>query len=173
MYRDTMLCSLKHALYIGILIMLYLLQTNPFLFHIAGMRPLWIIPVVVAIAMLEGEYIGAFYGTAAGVLCDLSATKLFGLNSVLMLLCCAAVGLAVIYLMRFTTLNSVLLTGAVMLVKDLFCFYFYYAMWGYSGIWRVFVFDMIPELILTLMVTPPLFLMLTHIKTKFDERMSS
>lgn len=172
MYRKIMFLTLKHLVYSCLLLLFYVIQTNPYLFSFWGIKPLMIVPFAVVIAMQEGEFTGAWYGAAAGALCDLSVNKLFGLNAILLTLCCIGIGLAVVHLVQFSLVNATLLTGAAMLIKDAFTYYFYYAMWGYRDAYRILIGNMLPELIFTLAAGVIVYWMLTHIKEKFDSRLN-
>lgn len=171
MYRKIIIHLLKHGVYLCLLLLFYVVQTNPYFFSFWGIKPLLVVPLAVVIAMQEGEFAGAWYGAAAGALCDLSMTKLFGLNAILLMLCCVAIGLAIIYLVQLSPLNALLLTGTAMLVKDLFNYYFYYAMWGYEQVYLIFIGNMLPELVFTLGAEVLIYWMLTRIKAKFDSRL--
>lgn len=91
------------------------LQTTPGFLTVFGVKPNFVIPAAVCVAMHEGEFTGAFYGVLAGVLCDLGGFALAGFNAMILLAACTAVGLLVIYLLRPGVINFVLLLSAVML----------------------------------------------------------
>lgn len=161
----------KHCIYISIMLGLYILQISPGLFHLFGIKPLFVVVLAVMLAIHEGEFTGAIYGMIAGILCDLSATKLFGLNSIILLICCVMVGLVIIYYMQLSLINAMLLTAATMFFKEIICFYFYYAMWGYNQVHLIFFENMIPELICTILFVPPFYYFIGYIKKKADNRL--
>lgn len=142
------------TIYGGAMLLLYILQTTPGFLELGGVKPLLVLPWAVSIAMMEGELVGGLFGLAAGLLCDVSGIMLFGINSTLYMAACVTVGLLVIYYMQPSLANSLLFTGAILLVRELFEFFFYYVMWGYEGSSQVFWGQMIPMFLLTLVVTP-------------------
>lgn len=154
MNRRTKILVQKYGLYGLILLVLYLLQNTPGLFAIGQVKPVLVIPFVVCVAMLEGELVGGLLGVAAGLLCDTGSSLLFGINSLIFMSACVAIGLLVIYYMQPSLINSMLFTGVLILVRQLFEYFFYYLMWGYENSSIVLVNSMLPTVIYTLAVTP-------------------
>ena len=93
MNRRTKLMIAKYALYVLLMVILYVLQTDPNLFAIAGVKPVLVLPFAVCIAMFDSQLAGGLFGLLAGILCDTSSNVLFGFQSILYLLICTAVGL--------------------------------------------------------------------------------
>ena len=154
MIRETKLRIQKMSLYGGFLLLFYVLQTTPGFLTFWGSKPLLVLPFVIGIAMMEGELIGGLFGLAAGVLCDTSSITLFGINSLLYMGACVAVGLLVIYYMQPSRLNSLIFTGTVLVCRQLFEYFFYYVMWGYEDVSIILLRHMLPTVLLTLLVTP-------------------
>ena len=69
---------LKWAVYSFVLLLLYTLQASPALFSIHGIKPVFVIPMAVSVALFENEAGAGAFGLAAGLLWDFSAGKLFG-----------------------------------------------------------------------------------------------
>lgn len=69
---------LKWAVYSFVLLLLYTLQASPALFSIHGIKPVFVIPMAVSVALFENEVGAGAFGLAAGLLWDFSAGKLFG-----------------------------------------------------------------------------------------------
>ena len=157
MIRETKLRIQKMSIYAFALLLLYVLQTTPGFLTFWNVKPLLVLPLVVSIAMMEGELVGGLFGLAAGILCDTSGITLFGINSLLYMMACVAIGLMVIYYMQPSRLNSLIFTGAVLVLRQLFEYFFYYVMWGYEDISLILLRHMIPNIILTLVVTPPMY----------------
>lgn len=155
--RRTKILIQKYSLYGFILFVLYLLQNTPGLFAIGQIKPVLVLPFIVCIAMLEGELVGGLLGVAAGLLCDCGSSLIFGVNSLIFMVACVAVGLLVIYYMQPSLINSLLFTGALGLARQLFEYFFYYLMWGYPNASLVLVKGMLPTVLYTLAVTPLFF----------------
>ncbi len=163
MIRETKLRIQKMTLYGGFLLLFYVLQTTPGFLTVWGSKPLLVLPFVIAIAMMEGELTGGLFGLAAGVLCDTSSITLFGINSLLYMGACVAVGLLVIYYMQPSRLNSLIFTGTVMLFRQLFEYFFYYVMWDYENVSIILLRHMLPTMLLTLIVTPLMYYLVRSI----------
>lgn len=161
----------KYSAYIVVMLLLYILQTTPGFLTVFGVKPNFVIPAAVCIAMHEGEFIGALYGTLAGGLCDLGGYTLAGFNAIILLAACTAVGLLVIYLLRPSVINFVLLLSAVLLARGLLDFLLNYVMWGYAHVWMVFVYDILPGVIYAVAASPLVYYLFTAIHTWFEERM--
>ena len=78
----------KYLTYTLTMILLYAIQTAPGLFSVKGIRPMWVIPFAVGIAMCEEALSASLFGMLAGLLCDLGTQSLFGFNGLLMLAGC-------------------------------------------------------------------------------------
>ena len=108
MERKRALIAGKHLIYCFGLIFCYVLQTTPGFLQIFGVKPFLVIPAVIAIAMQEGEFTGALYGALGGMLCDMGANTFYGFYTLTLFLYGAAVGLALIYLMKNDRKTAVL-----------------------------------------------------------------
>ncbi len=157
MIRETKLRIRKMSIYGVMLLLLYVLQTTPGFLTFWGVKPLLVLPLVVAIAMMEGELVGGLFGLAAGILCDTSAITIFGINSLIYMSACVMIGLLVIYYMQPSRTNCLIFTGAVLLFRQLFEFFFYYVMWDYEDISVIFLKHMLPVVALTLFFVLPLY----------------
>ena len=85
-----------------------------------GIKPNLVIPAVVCIAMVEGEFVGGLLGALGGMLLDLGAFSVFGFYSIQLLVICVAIGLLVIYLMKNNLLSAAILFGGTALFTPLF-----------------------------------------------------
>lgn len=159
----------KHVLYTLIILLLYTLQTTPGLFVIMGAKPMLVFPAAIAIAMLEGEFVGGIYGAFAGLLCDLSGSLLFGFNGLVLAVFCIAAGLLVIYLMHSNTGGAVLFVFVTMLVRGGIEYLFGYGMWGYENVWKVFSGHILPVILYTVAVTPLIFWLLRRLCRRFHK----
>ena len=63
--RRHALLAGKYLLYAGLVLLCYILQNTPGFLEIFGVKPFLVIPAVLAIAMFEGEFVGALYGALA------------------------------------------------------------------------------------------------------------
>ena len=84
---------LKWAVYSFVLLLLYTLQASPALFSIHGIKPVFVIPMAVSVALFENEAGAGAFGLAAGLLWDFSAGKLFGFYGMALMVCCVCISL--------------------------------------------------------------------------------
>jgi cell shape-determining protein MreD len=132
------------VLYCVIFLFFYILQTMPGFLTIRGVKPIWVIPAAIALAMFEGEFLGGVYGALAGLLCDMGGFLLFGFNGFFTCLYCVAVGLLVIYLMHNNLLGCMLVVLIFMILRGSLEFLFAYGMWGYENVWKLYVYQTLP-----------------------------
>lgn len=164
---------LKYMTYILLLFFFYVLQTTPHLFEIQGIKPNLVIPIVICIAMLEGEFISGLFGALGGMLCDLSAFSAFGFYAILLLIACTVTGLLVIYLMKNTLTNAVVLSTAALLTIFLLDFFFMFGLWGYEGNSRILLTQTLPCVIYSALTAPLFYLLFSKLFAAFEERVKT
>ena len=149
--------TMKHAAFVVLLLLLYVLQTTPRLFVVMGVKPVLVVPFAIALAMHEGEFIGGVFGIAAGLLCDMGSHSLFGYNAIVFGLVCIGTGLIIIYLMRCNVGGCVLFVLVAMLFRGTIGYLFAYGIWSYDSAWRIFTGQTLPTALYTAAVTPFLY----------------
>lgn len=150
---------IRHASYIFLMLVFYIVQTVPGLLVFFRVRPLLVIPAAMAIAMFEGEFVGGLYGAFAGLLCDAAGNTLFGLSGFLVAVCCIFAGMLVIYLIRNNLMSCLLFVAAALLLRGGIVWLFTWGIWGYPGGWKLLAFYTLPAAALTLALTAPVFLL--------------
>ena len=55
------------------------LQTTPGLFQFGTAKPLWLLPLALAVAVFEGEFAGAVFGAVCGLMWDWLAGRTVGM----------------------------------------------------------------------------------------------
>ncbi|WP_195276682.1 hypothetical protein [Anaerotruncus rubiinfantis] len=163
----------KYISYIALITILFVLQTTPGFLAIFGIKPNFVVPAAVCIAMMEDEFIGGLYGAFAGVLCDLGGFTLFGFNAILIMAGCVAVGLLSIYLLRMSAINFVLLVAGVLLARGLLDYLLNFYMWGYEGVWRVLCYRILPGVIYSAAAAPLCYWLFTRMRGYFEARIQS
>ncbi len=146
--------AVKYCSYVLILLALYVLQTTPGFLSVFGIKPNLVIPAVVCIAMVEGEFVGGLLGALGGMLLDLGAFSVFGFYSIQLLVICVAIGLLVIYLMKNNLLSAAILCGGTALFLGITQFFFLYALWGYEDVFRLYLTKILPTGVYTTVFTP-------------------
>lgn len=160
----------RHFIYVVLLLLLYVLQSVPRLFEIYGVKPIWVVSAAIAIAMFEGEFAGGIYGALAGLLCDTGGFLLFGFNGFIVMLCCIAAGLLVIFLMRCNLLSCILFVSVTMLLRGSLEYFFAYGMWQYENAWRIYVASTLPVAVYSIVITVPIFYLIRLIHGKLSTR---
>lgn len=161
--------GLKYTIYVLIMLALCVLQTTPGFLSVFGIRPNLVIPVAVAIAVCEGEFVGGLFGALAGVLCDYGAPSLFGFNAIILLVCGVAAGLLAIYLLRPTVVNFCLLLAGTLLARGLLDYLLNFHMWGYPGVELILTRQVLPGIAYTLLLSPLAWLAINRMYGRFEE----
>lgn len=147
----------KYTIYALLMLALYVLQSVPVLFEVSRVKPNLVIPVAVAIAVWEGEFIGGIFGAVAGLLCDFGGVGLFGFHGMLVMVCCVATGLLTIYLLRPTMVNYLLLLAVTLVVRGLLDYLLNFYMWGYADVERMLLRTILPGIAYTVFLSPLLY----------------
>lgn len=150
--------TVKWVSYIAVLLVLFVLQTTPGLFSIMGVRPILILPFAICFSMFETEKRSAIIGALAGGLLDISSAKLFGFSAAILMICCVACSLLVMYLAKLNIANAIFLCATTLGVYLLLDFTFYYAIWGFDNLGVILLQNMLPMAIYTLAITPLIYL---------------
>jgi rod shape-determining protein MreD len=165
------LISGKHVVYGVLLLLFYVLQTTPRLFEIAGVKPVLVLPLAIAIAMYEGEFIGGIYGVLAGLLCDMGGFSLFGFNGFIFCFAAIAAGLLIIYMMQCNVAGCMLFVLVAMMLRGGVGYIFAYGIWEYENAWRVFAMQTLPTMVYTTIVAAPVYYLVRAISQKFEEEL--
>ena len=125
-----------------------------------------IVPLLVAIAMTEGEFYGGLFGFFSGILIDSMASHIFGIASIFFTIIGCACGLLVIYLMQNNLRTTVILSVVVSIVYGIVSYYIIYGMWAYEGS-NIFLFRRtIPMVFVNTLWSVPAYFFVLHIYSK-------
>ena len=158
---------LKWICYVLALFVCAALQTTPGLFRLGQAKPLYLLPLCLAVAVYEGEFAGALFGAVCGLLWDYTAGRTVGMLGLELLLMCFALSVLVQLYLQGSTWNFALIsmvTAALVLSLD---WLFFYYMPGYSWAgsrWLTFV---LPSAGLTLLPSLVLFRLVRRIHEEF------
>ena len=123
----------KWGLYALLLLGCTVLQTVSGFLLIGQARPVFLLPLALAVAVCEDEFSGALFGAVCGLMWDYTAGRTAGLLALTVMGLSFAVSVASQLYLKLTTPNfGLVAAGAVWLVVS-GDFLFYYAMPGYSG----------------------------------------
>ena len=163
---------LKILTYSAVIYLMFILQNTPYFLEICGVKPNLLYIAAVAISMYEGEFSGGIYGFFIGILCDYASYHGFGFNTILLIICCTAMGLAVIYYMKNSLLNAHIFAALLLGLRGFLEYYFVYAIWDYTDNALMMWKHIIPGIIYSLLFTFPIFWLFGKInryyKHKYD-----
>ena len=80
---------LKWGCYILLLVVCTVVQTTPGLFQFGAAKPLWLLPLGLAVSALEGEFAGAIFGAVCGLMWDYTAGRTVGMLALEMMVLAA------------------------------------------------------------------------------------
>ena len=146
---------LKWGCYVLALFVCAALQTTPGLFQLGQAKPLFILPLCLAVAVYEGEFAGALFGAVSGFLWDYTAGRTVGMLALELLLLCFALSVLVQVYLQGSTWNFALIsTGTATVVLSL----------DWLSRWLTFV---LPSAMMTLVPSLVLFSLVRHIYSAF------
>ena len=158
---------LKWGCYVLGLFVCAALQTTPGLFRLGQAKPLFLLPLCLAVAVYEGEFSGALFGAVCGLLWDYTAGRTVGMLALELLLLCFGLSVLVQLYLQGSTWNFALLSmAAAALVLSLDWLFFYY-MPGYSGAVERYLWFVLPTAALTIPVCLVLFGAVRRIHAEF------
>ena len=86
---------LKWGCYILLLVVCTVLQTMPGLFQFGAAKPLWLLPLCLAVSAAEGEFAGAIFGAVCGLMWDYTAGRTVGMLALELMILCFGVSVVV------------------------------------------------------------------------------
>lgn len=126
------------------------LQTTPGLFQFGAAKPLWLLPLALAVAVFEGEFAGAVFGAVCGLMWDWLAGRTVGMLALELLLLCFAVSVLVQLYLQVNPGNFAAVSTATALVVLSLDWLFFYYMPGYTGAALRYVTFVLPGAALTI-----------------------
>lgn len=137
------------------IIVLFAIQQTPGLLpQIGGERPVTMIPVLLTIAMFEGQKSGMFFGLAIGLLMDFGYGKVLGFNAIILMLFGYIVGSLAINLIKNNILTVMLMSVFMVILFFTLHFLFFYILRGYDNGLYAFVEHYVPRIFYTVVITP-------------------
>lgn len=139
----------KWCWYAFLLLLCTALQTTPGLFAFGQAKPVYLLPLSLAVASVEDEFSGSLFGVVCGLMWDYTAGRTVGLLALMLLILCFAMSVGVQLYLQCTTVNFVLIGTAAALAVLSLDFLFFYVMPGYSGAGAHFLSVVAPSAALT------------------------
>lgn len=135
--------------YTVLLFLAAVLQTMPGFLNFWGVKPVFILPLCLAVAVYEEEVDAAFFGIFCGLVWDFTGPRTVGLMAFSLLIACYTVSLVTRIYFRVTPLNFAAVCLVVAFVILSVDFLFSYAMRGYSLAWSRYCTRVLPMVLLT------------------------
>lgn len=152
--RRNLILTAKWAVYLLLLLVAATLQTTPGFLVIGGTRPIFILPLCIAVALYEGEFAGALFGAVGGLVWDFSAGRVVGLLALGLLVLCFFSSILIQLYLRVSTMNFVLVCGGAALLVTGMDFLFCYLMPGYAGSGAHYMSVVLPSVVFTAAISP-------------------
>ena len=102
------------------------------------LKPVLLVPAAVAVALANGQLSSAFTGAVCGYLIDIAGDKVIGTNAVILTVFSVVISLLYEYYLRNKFVNYMIITAVVSYVVLWLDYKFYYEMWEYEYVERIF-----------------------------------
>ena len=139
----------------------------PGLFQFGAAKPLWLLPLCLAVSAAEGEFAGAIFGAVCGLMWDYTAGRTVGMLALELMILCFGVSVVVQLYLKDTPSNFVLLAVVCALLVLSADWLFFYYMPGYSGAASRWLWFVLPTAALSVPVCFPLFGVVRRIHEEF------
>lgn len=157
----------KWVCYTLLMLLCTALQTMPGLFQLGAAKPLYLLPLALAVSVFEGEFAGAIFGAVCGLMWDYTAGRTVGMLALELMVLSFAVSAVVQLYLKDTAQNFLLIAaGCAALVLACDWLFFYY-MPGYSGAWNRFLWFVLPSAVLSIPVSLPIYWAARKISIEF------
>ena len=166
-YRLQRLLILKWLCYFGVLLLGTALQTMP-AFSIGQAKPVFILPICMAVACIEDPFQGAWFGIIGGLLWDWTAGRVPGLLAIGVAWVCFFAGITVVLILRVNHMNFILLALAGTWIVVSMDFVFNYLMRRYSYPEVEYIVRVLPIVVFTAAISPVCMILLKKIQFKFQ-----
>lgn len=158
---------LKWCCYVLLLLLCTVAQTLPGFLQLGQAKPLFLLPLCLAVAAHEDEVAGALFGMVCGLMWDHTAGRTVGLLALALLVLCFALSVGVQLYLQCTPANFVLLAGGAALLVLSADHLFFYVMPGYAGAAAHYLRTVLPSVLLTMPVSAPLFCAVRAVSRRF------
>ncbi len=155
--RRRLILAARWLCYALLLVLCYVLQTNSSLFHIGGIRPLWLPAACLAVCSYEDAFPSALYGLFAGLLWDLSSNRLVGFYASCMLVTCFVCSCIIQLALRRRVLNVLVMCLACVFIATGIDYLFTFLLFGLPQREHYFVTRLLPTLVYTVAVNAALY----------------
>jgi len=125
--------TLRWIIYYLLIFISFIIMTSGTLY-----KPILLVPLAVGIAINNNLYASAVTGAICGFLIDICCGKLFGYNAVVLTVFCIAANLVFELYLKDRFINYFIITAAAAFLQCRLDYKFYYQIWGYKHVGRIF-----------------------------------
>ena len=126
--------TLRWVLYYLLIFVSFIIMTSGTLY-----KPIILVPLCIGIAVNNNMYGSAVTGAVCGFLTDICCGKLFGYNAVILTFSCIAANLLFELYLKDRFINYMIITAVVSYIQCRLDYKFYYQIWEYENVGRIFV----------------------------------
>ena len=101
----------KWVCYTLLMLLCTVLQTMPGLFQLGAAKPLYLLPLALAVSVFEGEFAGAVFGAVCGLMWDYTAGRTVGMLALELMILSFAVSAVVQLYLKDTAQNFLLIAA--------------------------------------------------------------
>lgn len=161
--REIFKSIAKWVLFSLVLLVSYTIEvTMPF----ASWQPYLTLTTAVAVSFFSEELSGVVFAAFAGMMHDLAMGSLFGFTSIWLMPCCLFVTLLVVNLIHRNILNFLWMNLTAVILVQSAELLFKYLIWRNPDIDVVLINYVLPALIVTVILSAPLYLIIRQINKK-------
>lgn len=161
--REIFKSIAKWVLFSLVLLVSYTIEvTMPF----ASWQPYLTLTTAVAVSFFSEELSGVVFAAFAGMMHDLAMGSLFGFTSIWLMPCCLFVTLLVVNLIHRNILNFLWMNLTAVILVQSAELLFKYIIWRNHDIDVVLINYVLPALIVTVILSAPLYLIIRQINKK-------
>lgn len=157
---------IKYFLLVFCVYVLYILQGTPGFFEILGVKPVFIIPFCINLAMLEEEQYALIVYVAGGMLMELSAGRIVGFYTIPILIACTISGIMVKYIFKANYRNTIGFSFACTIIILTVDFFFSYVLQGDSNL-IIYLKTVAFSSVYSAVFSPAYFKVISRIQRKF------
>ena len=124
---------LRWTLYYVLIFLSFIIMTSG-----TWIKPILLIPVAMCIACGNNRYAAVGTGALCGFLTDIACGRLFGYNAVIISVFCIIISLLFEFYLKHKFANYFVLTAVLSYIQCRLDYHFYYKIWGYEGVEKIF-----------------------------------
>ena len=150
-----MIDIIRWGIYFFEIIFFYVLERNYNLVpEIFGGRPLILVPVFIAVAIFEKEYVSMFFGIVIGFFLDISIGNFIGVQAIFLFILGYIIGVLFTYFINLNFLTFFLTSLVIIPFVLIYRFLFFYIIPRFDNIEYAFIYHLLPCIVYTIIVSP-------------------